>query len=107
MDCSTSRELMLEFVEGTLPPKVAAGVAEHIKSCPKCRQELEAQSSRTRVLQSLGRVEAPDQWDEISRSIGTARPANLLSRKSFWVGVVIGIIVLVAYVVFMSLKGSP
>ena len=69
MDCSTVRDMMLEFVEGTLPPKVAEGVKEHIESCPACMEALEKQSSRTRALQSLSRVKAPDQWDEISRTI--------------------------------------
>lgn len=69
MDCATARTLMLEFVEGTLPVKTAVGLKEHVEACPACMKELEKQSSRTRVLQSLGRVNAPDQWDEIARSI--------------------------------------
>jgi len=60
---------MLEFVEGTLPANLAAAVKQHIDGCPRCMQELERQSSRTRALQKLGRVAAPDQWDEIHRSI--------------------------------------
>lgn len=69
MDCSTSRGLMLEFVEGSLPTNLNAAVAQHIRECPSCLAELEVQSSRTRALQKLGRVQAPDQWSEISSSI--------------------------------------
>lgn len=74
MDCSTAQGLMLEFVEGALPDRVADGLREHIKSCPACMKELEKQSSRTRALQSLERVHAPDQWGEISRSIRRTGP---------------------------------
>ena len=74
MDCSTAQGLMLEFVEGALPDKVADGLREHIRSCPECMKALEQQSSRTRALQSLERVQAPDQWSEISRSIRRTGP---------------------------------
>lgn len=63
---------MLEFVEGTLAPTLSSAVARHIRQCPACMQELESHSSRTRALQKLGRVSAPDQWPEISRSIRRA-----------------------------------
>jgi len=97
MDCSTCREMMLEFVEGTLPAKVAAGVAEHVKSCPSCMKELEKQSSRTRVLQSLGRVQAPDQWEEISRSIRRTGPWYFVTKYGI-VAVIAGIVAAVAIV---------
>lgn len=76
MDCATVRSLMLEFVEGTLSPEVAAEVKAHIEGCPACMAELEKQSSRTRVLQSLGRVKAPDQWEEISATITRTGNSN-------------------------------
>jgi hypothetical protein len=98
MDCSTCREMMLEFVEGTLPAKVAAGVAAHVKSCPSCMKELERQSSRTRVLQSLGRVKAPDQWDEISRSIRRTGPWYFVAKY----GVVAAVAGLVAAIVVIA-----
>lgn len=63
---------MLEFVEGTLSPALSSAVARHIKECPSCMHELEGHSSRTRALQKLGRVKAPDQWPEIRRSIRRA-----------------------------------
>ncbi len=80
MDCSTSQGLMLEFVEGTLPSTLTAAMKRHIEQCPACMQELETQSSRTRALKKLGRVSAPDQWTEISRSIRRAGWAYYLTR---------------------------
>jgi hypothetical protein len=63
---------MLEFVEGTLSPALSTAVRRHIDSCASCYKELEAHSSRTRALKKLGRVDAPDQWKEISWSIRRA-----------------------------------
>jgi anti-sigma factor RsiW len=71
---------MLEFVEGTLPVKTAVGVKEHVEACPECMKELEKQSSRTSVLQSLGRVNAPDQWDEIAQSIQRTKAPSRTRR---------------------------
>ena len=71
---------MLEFVEGTLPPTLNAAVARHIEGCPSCMKELEGQSSRTHALRRLGRVSAPDQWPEISRSIRRAGWRYFLRR---------------------------
>jgi anti-sigma factor RsiW len=80
MDCSTSKGLMLEFVEGTLTPNLAEAVKQHIERCPSCLAELERQSSRTRALQKLGRMPAPDQWEEINRSIRNAGWTYFLKR---------------------------
>jgi hypothetical protein len=71
---------MLEFVEGTLPANLSAAMARHIRECPSCMQELESQSSRTRALQKIGRVQAPDQWREISTSIRRAGWAYFVRR---------------------------
>jgi len=95
---------MLEFVEGTLPATLSAAVAEHIRECPSCMLELEAQSSRTRALQKLGRVSAPDQWQEISRSI---------RRAGFWYhlrryglpAAVFGVAAAVAFTILNALVG--
>jgi anti-sigma factor RsiW len=90
---------MLEFVEGTLPRNLKAAVAEHIGRCPACMAELEAHSSRTRALQKLGRVKAPDQWREISRSIRKAGWLYFLRRygvpaAAFGASAAIGLVVL-------------
>ncbi len=83
MDCSTVERFMLEFVEGTLPERVAVQIKSHVEACGTCMSKLEDQSSRTHVLESLGRVKGPDQWEDISRSMRKAWPRFLFKRYGF------------------------
>jgi len=108
MDCEKARELMLEFVEGTLSPRQAEEVKAHVESCPECMRELEDQSSRTRALQALGRVRAPDQWEEISRAIdepgARVRPGGWKGWiRRWWPALVVLAIVAAAVVIFTQL----
>lgn len=40
MDCSTARELLEEYFEGTLPTRRREGVSAHVSECAGCAEEL-------------------------------------------------------------------
>ncbi len=101
MDCARASELMLEFVEGTLPPDVSEELRIHVESCQRCMRELEAQSSRTRALQALGQAheKAPDELaQEISESIRKTRSTWYFVRR-YWIPAGIFAVVLAVVIV--------
>jgi anti-sigma factor RsiW len=53
MTCQDCQKNLIDFAHGELPAAQDALVFEHVSTCPKCRQELDAQSEITASLRSI------------------------------------------------------
>ncbi|PYM28483.1 MAG: hypothetical protein DMD78_00180 [Candidatus Rokuibacteriota bacterium] len=61
MTCRDVNGLLVDYVDGALPPEVAAAVERHLASCEPCRAYL-ATYRKTRALGAqAARVEIPDE----------------------------------------------
>ncbi len=41
MDCNRVEELLSEYIDNELDPKIHSEIKEHLASCPNCREEME------------------------------------------------------------------
>ena len=64
MDCKKIRELLSEYIDGTLDAKTRDVVEEHLKTCKGCKEELEALKACIREVSSLKGVKAPGDFLE-------------------------------------------
>jgi hypothetical protein len=62
MDCSRTKELISEYIDGLLDREQEAEVKDHLLQCGDCRDEFESMKAVVREIGSLDRVEAPDSF---------------------------------------------
>jgi len=58
--CDKAREVLSDYLSGSLPSEEAAGVEAHLASCEGCANELEALKRTDTLLFSLSSEEAPE-----------------------------------------------
>ncbi len=59
MECAGIRELLSEYIDGTLDAQARAAVEKHISICERCKEELASLSAMVEELGSLEEVKAP------------------------------------------------
>lgn len=81
MKCDSVRIKLLEVADGsTLPP----ALADHLESCPACREHLEMLRRHRLLLERVPSPQAPDAlWSRIESRI--AEPATIELRPVWWV----------------------
>jgi len=93
IDCEQVRELIPWYVNGTLSRDEAAAVAEHMASCPSCREEL-AQTIQLslQVRSAINRTPAvPKQvWERVKTEKGEV-PLGRINLGSFLLGLSLGL----------------
>lgn len=93
IDCAQVRELIPWYVNGTLSRGEAAAVAEHMASCPSCREEL-AQTIQLslQVRSAIDRTPAvPKQvWERVKTEKGEV-PLGRINLGSFLLGLSLGL----------------
>lgn len=62
MDCSRTKELLSEYIDGLPDKELEAEVRDHLLQCGGCRNELEAMKAVVREIGSLEKVKAPDSF---------------------------------------------
>ena len=55
MNCPDLKTVLIDYLDGRLPPEGAAGARAHLESCPSCRREAEL---HRRTWELAGRIEA-------------------------------------------------
>lgn len=104
MDCAKANEMMLEFVEGVLDDDACRELKEHVAECSACMMQLEKQSSRTRILQALGPVSAPeDLAGEISTSIRQTDSWYFVKRYGIPAGIVAAVVALILIAIALGM----
>ena len=64
MECAGMKELLSEYIDGTLDARTRATVDEHLLSCRDCREELASLRALVRALESMDPVKAPEDFLE-------------------------------------------
>jgi hypothetical protein len=64
MDCCKIKELLSEYIDGTLDRRTKALIEEHLLTCRGCQEELDSLEALVKELRSLDAVDAPDDFLE-------------------------------------------
>jgi len=84
MKCKDVRNLISDYVDGSLHGAAEAELESHIDECPACRSELHEMAELMASLASMGGEKSPvDLWGGVRAKITSAEPA----RRSWWVWV--------------------
>ena len=60
--CKECLDLLYDYLEGDLDPKVSAGLKEHFEDCPPCIAFLETYKTTTKICRdTLKKVEIPEE----------------------------------------------
>ena len=64
MECAKIKDLLSEYIDGTLDAQTKALIDEHLLACPKCNEELASLKTLIRELGSVESLKAPDDFLE-------------------------------------------
>jgi hypothetical protein len=64
MECAKIKDLLSEYIDGTLDAQPKALIDEHLLACPKCNEELASLKTLIRELGSMESFKAPDDFLE-------------------------------------------
>ncbi len=64
MKCEEVSDKILDYVEGLLSPSEAEDVESHVRACPRCSREADAERDAIALLSRLERVEAPKGFEQ-------------------------------------------
>jgi len=64
MECAGMKELLSEYIDGTLDARTRATVDEHLLNCRDCKEELASLRAVVRALESMEPVKAPEDFLE-------------------------------------------
>ncbi len=64
MECAEIKDLLSEYIDGTLDAQTKALIDEHLLDCLKCKEELASSKALIRELGSLESFKAPDDFLE-------------------------------------------
>lgn len=113
MICTECRKQLGEYAEGKLTGPAAEALAEHLKSCVSCREELDGLRLALSAMRSLRPVEPPE-WllGAISDAVDRAQPGTRARRWSWqqMSAVALAACVLVGFAVVLrpgGLLGGP
>ncbi len=62
--CASGVELLMEFLEGTLPPDVSAGLGAHVAACPRCTAFVASYRETPRILREATATPPPPELEE-------------------------------------------
>ena len=57
--CASGVELLMDYLEGVLPPSVRSTVDAHVAACPRCVAYLESYQATPRLLREVTAVSLP------------------------------------------------
>ena len=64
MECAKIKDLLSEYIDGTLDAQTEALIDEHLLACPKCNEELASLKALISELGSVESFKAPDDFLE-------------------------------------------
>ncbi len=57
--CASGVELLMDFIEGVLPPDVQAALEEHVAGCERCTAFVASYQATPRILRNATAVTLP------------------------------------------------
>jgi anti-sigma factor RsiW len=72
--CASGVELLMDYLEGTLPAEVSADLEAHVAGCPRCTAFLASYRETPRILREASAVTLPpDLEDSLLRFLRSRR----------------------------------
>ena len=62
--CASGVELLMDYLEGVLPPQTARGLEAHVASCERCRAYLESYRATPRILREATTASLPAELEQ-------------------------------------------
>lgn len=70
MKCVRVKELVSDYVDGLVSPRVREEISEHLAACPACAREVETTTRMLSAVSELGRRRVPaDLWPAVQARI--------------------------------------
>jgi anti-sigma factor RsiW len=67
--CQSGVELLMEYLEGSVAPDVAAAIERHVSGCPRCQAFVESYRRTPGIFKTATTVELPE---DLARSLQEA-----------------------------------
>ena len=67
--CVRGVELLMDYLEGVLPPDLRAQIDLHLAGCPRCVAFAQSYQAAPRILRDLTRVPPPSGLEERLRAL--------------------------------------
>lgn len=71
--CASGVELLMDYLEGALPPDLHTALEEHVAGCPRCAAFVESYREAPRILREATRATLPADVEESLRAFLRAR----------------------------------
>ena len=64
LTCASGVDLLMEYLEGTLPAETSTAIEAHVSDCPRCVAFIESYRETPRILRDATTVEMPKDLEE-------------------------------------------
>ncbi len=64
VSCAAGVELLMEYLEGALPPDVSADLEAHLAACPRCTAFVASYRETPRILREATAAALPPELDD-------------------------------------------
>jgi anti-sigma factor RsiW len=71
--CRSGVELLMDYLEGVLPPELRAALDEHVAGCPRCAAFVESYRNTPRILREATAATLPSDIEASLRAFLRAR----------------------------------
>ena len=78
--CASGVELLMDYLDGVLPPDVRAALDEHVAGCPRCAAFVESYRATPRILRDATAAALPADLEEKLKAFLRARTGTFRSR---------------------------
>jgi len=78
--CASGVELLMDYLDGVLPPDVSAALDGHVAGCPRCVAFVESYRATPRILRDATAAALPADLEEKLKAFLRARTGTFRSR---------------------------
>ena len=78
--CASGVELLMDYLDGVLPPDMSAALDEHVAGCPRCTAFVESYRATPRILRDATAAALPADLEEKLKAFLRARTGAFRSR---------------------------
>jgi anti-sigma factor RsiW len=71
--CASGVDLLMDYLEGVLPPQTARDLESHVAACERCRAYVESYRAAPRILREATSVELPRELQQSLRAFLRAK----------------------------------
>ncbi len=71
--CASGVELLMDYLDGVLPPQAARDLEAHVAACERCRAYLESYRATPRILREATAADLPAELEQALRAFLRAK----------------------------------